>query len=338
MDKRLTISIFAYKQAKQIKSQLDGIAAYDGDDIEVVISDDTTDDTIRDLVASYSDNRFRYVKNDIGSGADGNYLNAILSAETDYVWIFRSSDSVIPDRISSVINLIETNPDCTLYFPSSVSGKGFETRNYQDCRCNEVWHSGTLHPSGYIINKKYCDFNLYKRLIIKHFGDYKASNVAFSLLQADLGLKGETLFSEIAAWKYANTVARADQAVNAPGGKNPFGLEFEYKRYALMLDYASGITDDKKQRDFLNLVIHTYAKQILHVFGKRNSSEDFLRHYGCEKVEFNPYKERQKFKDETVSIMKNLGLNAKPYKKIVAREALIYGVIKPTIYRIRNKK
>ena len=336
--KKLSIGIFAYKQAEQVRAQLDELITYGGNDIEIVVSDDTPDDTIKDLVESYADVRLRYVKNELGAGADGNYLNAVISADSEYVWIFRSSDSAVADKIADVIRIVENSPLCSLYFFSSIPGEGLKEKKYEDSVRKEIWYSGTLHPSGYVINKKYCDFDSYKKYILKHFEDYKASNVAFNILQADLGMKGDTLFSSVTAWKYVVTVKREDKATNAPGGKNPFGLEFEYKRYALMLDYASGITDDKKQRDFLNLVIHTYAKQILHVFGKRNSSEDFLRHYGCEKVEFNPYKERQKFKDETENIMENLGLNAKPYRKIVAREALIYGVIKPTIYRIRNKK
>lgn len=333
---KLSICIFAYKQVDQIKAHLDELVTYDGDDIEIVVSDDTKDDSIKEMVDSYSDKRFRYVKNLLGAGADGNYLNAIMAAESDYVWIFRSSDRVVPESISYVIKLINQNSECALYFPSTVTGNGFMDRSYKDAVSREVWHSGTLHPSGYIINKKYCDFDLYKSYITKYFGDYKASNVAFSLLQADLGLKGNTCFSKLPAWKYVKTIIREDKAVNAPGGKNPFGLEFEYKRYALMLDYASKISDDAIKHKFIKKVIHTYAKQILHVFGKRNSSKDFLRHYGCESVDFNPYKERKAFIDTTTNELRSQGIKSSQYIIDVKKEAFIYGIIKPTIYKIRN--
>lgn len=335
---KLSISIFAYRQKEQIKSQLDELVTYNGDDIEVVVSDDTPDDSIQNLVKSYSDSRFRYVRNDLGSGADGNYLNAIMSAESQYVWIFRSSDCALSNKISEVIGLVDKNPDCALYFTSSAVGDGLQTRTYKDSICKEVWHSGTLHPSGYVINKEYCDFDLYTRYIKKYFDDYKASNVAFSLLQADLGLKGNTLFSEMIAWKYAKTIAREDKAVNAPGGKNPFGLEFEYKRYALMLDYASGLIDEESKHEFTKKVIHTYAKQILHIFGKRNSSKAFLNHYGCERVEFNSYQERKKFQDETKRLLGELGIDDMLYDFTIKKEAFIYGVVKPTVYKIRNRK
>ena len=334
---KLSISIFAYRQKEQIKSQLDELVTYNGDDIEVVVSDDTPDDSILNLVKSYSDSRFRYVRNDLGSGADGNYLNAIMSAESQYVWIFRSSDCALSNKISEVIGLVDKNPDCALYFTSSAFGDGLQKRTYKYSICKEVWHSGTLHPSGYVINKEYCDFDLYTRYIKKYFDDYKASNVAFSLLQADLGLKGDTLFSPLPAWKYAKTVSRTDKAVNAPGGKNPFGLEFEYKRYALMMDYASCLTNSETKHEFTKKVIHTYAKQILHIFGKRNSSKAFLNHYGCERVDYNPYKERKNFINVTKRTLMSLDEDVDQYKYLILKESFIYGVVKQTIYKIRTQ-
>lgn len=338
MKKKLSISIFAYKQAEQIKAQLNEIINYGGEDIEIVISDDTPDDSIKKLVMSYDDERLKYIKNKLAPGADGNYLNAIKEASSDYVWIFRSSDCVLAERITDVIQLLDCNRDNVLYFLSSDSGEGLRARRYKDEVKKEVWHSGTLHPSGYIINKKYCDFDLYEFYIKKYFEDYKTSNVAFSLLQADLGLKGNTLFSSIVAWKYALTVERNDKAHNAPGGKNPFGLEFEYKRYALMLDYANNLYDESARREFINKVIHTFAKQILHIFGKRNSSEAFLNHYGCERVEFSPYKERRIFIKETKNILEKLNVNVGDFSRKIQKESFVYGVVKPTIYAIGNKK
>lgn len=332
---KLSISIFAYKQIAQIKAQLDEIVSYDGNDIEVVISDDTPDDSVKSFVESYKDDRFRYVKNGLGVGADGNYLNAIDSAEADYVWIFRSSDCANPEMIDAVINAIDNNRDCALYFFSTVEGKNLVSRSYDDKRKMVVWSSGTLHPSGYVINKKYCDFELYKKYILEYFGDYKASNVAFSLLQADLGLKGPTFFSSVPAWKYAVTVQRDDKATNSPGGKNPFGLELEYKRYALMLDFASSISNKELKITFVKKVIHVFAKQILHIFGKRNSSEDFLKHYGCESVEFNPLRERKIFISESIKNLNNLEIDI-DIKAYIKRQAFIYGIIKPAIYKIRK--
>lgn len=337
MEKKLSICIFAYKQLDRIKKQLDEIVCYDKENIEVVVSDDTTDDSIKELVYSYEDDRFRYVKNTIGVGADGNYLNAIISADSDYVWIFRSSDCVIADKISEVIRIISEAPNCSLYFFSSVKGAGLRERKYDDSTRMEVWHSGTLHPSGYIINKKYCNIVLYEELIRKYFDDYKASNVAFNLLQADLGLKEETLFSSVVAWKYALTVKREDRAENTPGGKNPFGLEFEYKRYLLMLDYVCQVEDLQVRRNFAKKVVRTYAKQILHIFGKRNSNIDFLNHYSCEPVEFDPIKERKNFIEQSRKNLQMLKIEKEVSCSYIRQQAFIYGIIKPTIYRVKHR-
>lgn len=344
----LSICVFAYKQQDQIRKYLDIAKTISFDNIEVLISDDTEDDSIKRIVESYNDSRFRHVFNKKGHGADSNYLNAMEEALAEYVWIFRSTDYLIADSVDEVIELIQTNSNCALYHFSSCSGSDCIERTYKDekikyklkkynSKHSALWRSGTLHPSGYIINKKYCDFELYRKLICDTFDDYLSSNVAFILQLADLCLKGETCFSSIVAWKYTDTIKRSDVATNAPWGKNPFALEFEYKRYKVLFDYSATIEDVVVRNSVNKVIIHTFAKQILHVFGKRNSNLLFLEHYGCDAVEFDSRKETTNF----IRISKMLIENSKPIDSgvimIMYREAILYGIIKPMVYKVRNK-
>lgn len=344
---KLSICMFAYKQYNQVKKFLDLAKTISANNIEVLISDDTKDDSIKKLVESYQDIRFKHIFNTKGSGADSNYLNAMEEAAADYVWIFRSTDIMLPDKVESVIDLIEKNLECSLYHFSSCAGeeciermfidekKRYTPEKY-DSKKSSLWRSGTLHPSGFIVNKEYCDFTLYREYISKFFDDYMASNVAFFLQLADLALKGEVFFSSLVAWKYADTLKRTDTATNAPGGKNPFGLDFEYKRYQLMFDYSSSIKDVDIRESFQKVIVHTFAKQILHVFGKRNSNPRFLKHYGCEPVDFNPVIERKKFISVSQKLFERYNSVSLRLEYFMRSKAFFYGIIKPFVYKVRN--
>ena len=344
----LSICVFAYKQYEQIREFLDVAKTISERNIEILVSDDSEDDSIKKLVESYYDDRFRHIFNEKGHGADSNYLNAMEEAFSDYVWIFRSTDIVIPESVTSVIELIRANTDCALFHFSSCSGKDVIERIYKDERTKYVpqkynskqsslWRSGTVHPSGYIVNKTCCDFELYRYMICQFFDDYLTSNVAFILQLADLAIKGESYFSSIVAWKYVDTLKRLDIATNSPHGKNPFGLEFEYSRYRLLFKYSESLGDEIVRKEVIKAVVHTFAKQILHVFGKRNSSALFLRHYGCGAVEFNSFIEMKHFIKVSNMLLERNEKKFSGLRLFIYREAILYGVIKPIIYKVRNK-
>ena len=108
---KLSICFTVYNQIDMLKQNLDQIAKYQGDDIEVVISDDCSTDNIWMLIESYHDNRISYYRTEKNVGHDLNILHGIRCCKSNYVYVFRTRDNVFVENIPSIIKTLELYPD-----------------------------------------------------------------------------------------------------------------------------------------------------------------------------------------------------------------------------------
>ena len=89
---KVSICIPSYKCANLLKKCLDSISIQTFTDYEIVISDDTSDDEIRELVYSYSNLPILYTKNIKPLGSPKNWNKAIKSATGEYIKIMHRDD------------------------------------------------------------------------------------------------------------------------------------------------------------------------------------------------------------------------------------------------------
>jgi len=120
----LTIAVPTYNGANTIRSMMDILLPQvDFDKIEILVSDNgSTDDTpaiIQEYIAQYPQICcHRHEKN---IGADGNFLYCMQAARGRFAYLLSDDDILMPGKLSRILSFLESHPDTSLIFLSTVN-------------------------------------------------------------------------------------------------------------------------------------------------------------------------------------------------------------------------
>lgn len=96
------------------KEALDSVINQTYEQLEILISDDSLNADIEEIVKTYSfDKRIKFFKNPV-HGGDRNYINALSHATGDYIKFFNDDDILVPRCVESLVRAAEENPHATL--------------------------------------------------------------------------------------------------------------------------------------------------------------------------------------------------------------------------------
>jgi glycosyltransferase involved in cell wall biosynthesis len=122
MKKLVSICIPTYKQTEYLKKCLESILVQDFKDYELIISDDTPDDTIElFLKATLKDISYLYFRNSPSLGTPDNWNFAISKATGKYVKIMHHDDFFTqPDSLKLMVHEIEKRQASFLFCQTDV--------------------------------------------------------------------------------------------------------------------------------------------------------------------------------------------------------------------------
>lgn len=124
---------FAYAAAKHL---LDN---WGGDEIEVVISDNNSQDNTQQLIKSIKDCRLKYYRNDENLGAAFNTHLTFLRATGEYAYLTSDEDDLDVNEIPYLLNFFKKNPEVSVFvgggdltytqkrFPDAVYTNAFDS-------------------------------------------------------------------------------------------------------------------------------------------------------------------------------------------------------------------
>ena len=112
----LTICIPTYNRAKFLCDTLESIITQITDDIEIVVTDNASNDNTTEIVKNYQGkcSNIIYYRHEKNVGADLNYLKTVELANGKYCWLFGSDDIMKPGAIDLILNEIKSNYDVYL--------------------------------------------------------------------------------------------------------------------------------------------------------------------------------------------------------------------------------
>ena len=110
----MTIAIPTYNRKNLLKRALESIVPQLNPKIEVLVSDNASDDGTNEMMAQ-SFPMVRYIKNETNQGSDYNFLQCYREATGKYVILFGSDDRMSAGAIDYLTNFLENN-DCDLVF------------------------------------------------------------------------------------------------------------------------------------------------------------------------------------------------------------------------------
>lgn len=88
----VSICIPAYKQPLLLKKAIDSVLMQTYTNYEVIVSDDTPDDSVKKIVEVFNEPKIRYFKNNIALGSPENWNNAVKQAKGNYIKILHHDD------------------------------------------------------------------------------------------------------------------------------------------------------------------------------------------------------------------------------------------------------
>lgn len=105
---KVSICIPAYKHIDFLRRCLNSILEQRFTDYEVVITDDSPDDSLQKLVEEYSDERIKYFKNKKALGSPLNWNEGIKKANGEYIKILHHDDWFSsPDSLEKYVRLLD---------------------------------------------------------------------------------------------------------------------------------------------------------------------------------------------------------------------------------------
>ncbi|MDD5596856.1 MAG: alpha-1,2-fucosyltransferase [Victivallaceae bacterium] len=122
---KVSICIPAYEKPQQLKRCLNSIAWQVFDDYEIIITDDSRNQSIKAVISLFKKtfgSKLLYIKNDRSLGAPRNWNKAISFARGEYVKIIHHDDW-LSDRNSllNFVNAMDNSPDSILGFAVSLN-------------------------------------------------------------------------------------------------------------------------------------------------------------------------------------------------------------------------
>jgi glycosyltransferase involved in cell wall biosynthesis len=123
---KLSICIPTYNRANWIKMTLDSINVAVANteqtvEVEVCIADNNSIDNTYSIVESARKNlNIVYKKNACNKGMAFNIVNSTAIAKGDFVWILGSDDILMPNAISQILELIDSNKEIDFFYINAL--------------------------------------------------------------------------------------------------------------------------------------------------------------------------------------------------------------------------
>lgn len=132
---RVSICIPTYRQVDYLRETLRSVQEQDFVDYELIISDDTPDDTVQQLVASFCfDDRLRYYRNTVALGSPENWNAAVRYAQGDYIKIMHHDDSFShPGALGIFVRLLDEQPEADFAFSASSAESSTGGKSTYNC-------------------------------------------------------------------------------------------------------------------------------------------------------------------------------------------------------------
>ena len=99
----------SYNTADYIKESVDSVLNQTYSNLEIIIVDDCSTDNTDEIIKSIKDNRIRYYKNDVNSGAAISRNIALKEAKGQWIAFLDSDDLWMPEKLEKQIKFMEDN-------------------------------------------------------------------------------------------------------------------------------------------------------------------------------------------------------------------------------------
>lgn len=122
----VSVCMATYNGERYLRQQIDSILAQLGEEDELIVSDDGSDDGTLDIIRSYADPRVRILSNEKGRGVNGNFETAVSHAKGDWLFLSDQDDVWLPGKVKACVEALQ-DADCVVHDCIVTDGEGNPT-------------------------------------------------------------------------------------------------------------------------------------------------------------------------------------------------------------------
>lgn len=108
--KKVSVCMASYNGALYIKQQIESILSQLGQEDEVIIVDDCSMDSTREVISSIYDNRIKLYQNTSNKGVVKTFEEAVRLAENEYIFLADQDDVWTVNRMEKMLRVIQNYP------------------------------------------------------------------------------------------------------------------------------------------------------------------------------------------------------------------------------------
>lgn len=276
----ISICIPTYNRAEKVFELVQEILTYKGDEIEVIVLDNCSNDQTHLLLDSIKDDRFVYIRNEQDIGGPFNHLKVLTYSSALYAFLCLDKDRLDYRNLPDLINRIKALDEVTFGYCGLNLVKESDDVTYEqgyESLINMAYLSN--HPTGMFYKSKIFS-NLDK--LIQIFNDGKKFGFYPDILNGEMALTGK---SKIINLPLFYTESREECAKVQSFTYNDKDIFFApAQRFTEFYFYVDSVRQLNITRDQLfNTIKKLYVKCLLaSTFGYRSimNDQEVCEHYG----------------------------------------------------------
>lgn len=297
----LSICIPVYNQKSILRDCISEVLKYEGNDIEVVINDNSSEDNLVELVNEFSDSRLKYFRNNTNIGHDLNIIQSFKNSRAKYAFLLRTKDRLFSYAIPKIIERIIKNPNL-----SYITGNAIDENNNLIFSYDKEIHSQGenalkahmnlyIHPSGSLYAIHRLDLDRAELFIKEKFND-NTGFLVHNMFRLELAFKGDFEIITSDVWQYTNTLRSTQKSVQSIGKKeSPYSPRLQLRRFKAEAEWAHKIVPESYVLDLLKWLSSHYLRYSTWHFDSINKNLIVHRHYGSDQIEFSLLDVRRDF-------------------------------------------
>lgn len=186
----ISFCISTFNRSEKIAHLVSEILKYNGNDIEVIVSDNFSTDNTTSELAKIRDPRFNYIVNGSNVGAVNNYLKVMSHGNGKYVFFSTDKDHIDSSGIAEFIEFLRSAPTVIAgYCELNVSSKySIEILDNGFKSLDKIGYL-SRHPTGYFyLNNLLKDLNI----TVNYSNPNKVGSFPFEFILAEFCMRGST--------------------------------------------------------------------------------------------------------------------------------------------------
>ena len=329
---KISICIPTYNRANIVYKTVVNCLKCKDEDIEVVVSNNCSEDNTEELLSSINDSRFKYFKNKYNNGTN-NLISVLTYATGDYLILTSDEDEVVFDGLKKIKAVLQKENPAILKASASLFGKLYIVHRdgvyEKGLEALLAFGNGPRYMCGYVYNKKVMDIvlnGIYGTDINRRFGYcYDFTNLAREMLQyGKLCFSKEVLTNE-------REEGKIDEDTYFDGGVLTYAPEKRIESTKERLDSLKHIDLSEKEK---YIMCEFYTKELIRIYrddyydtfdNKTLKSYDdesnrriynYYLHNRKRLKEVNVFEQIEKAMEEYVNYIKQIGLFEKDYSQL----------------------